>query len=39
MIMSKPEWLNMKHSLGFDFPNLPYYEVIMKTEVLLVQSL
>jgi len=26
MIMSKPEWLNMKHSLGFDFPNLPYYE-------------
>ena len=30
MIMSKPEWLSMKHSLGFDFPNLPYYEVIMK---------
>lgn len=28
MLMPKPEWLQYKHSLGFDFPNLPYYQVI-----------
>ena len=28
MIMPKPEWLQKKHSLGFDFPNLPYYQVL-----------
>ena len=27
MNMSKPDWLAYKTSLGFDFPNLPYYEV------------
>ena len=27
MVMPKPEWLEMKKSLGFDFPNLPYYQV------------
>ena len=27
MVMPKPEWLEMKQSLGFDFPNLPYYQV------------
>ena len=27
MIMPKPDWLKFKHSLGFDFPNLPYYQV------------
>ena len=27
MNMSKPDWLGYKTSLGFDFPNLPYYEV------------
>lgn len=27
MIMPKPEWLQHKHTLGFDFPNLPYYQV------------
>merc|ERR1712106_673417 len=26
MIMPKPEWLEYKKSLGFDFPNLPYYQ-------------
>jgi len=26
MNMSKPEWLQYKTGLGFDFPNLPYYE-------------
>jgi len=26
MIMPKPEWLQMKLTLGFDFPNLPYYQ-------------
>lgn len=26
MVMPKPEWLEMKKSLGFDFPNLPYYQ-------------
>jgi len=24
--MSKSDWLEYKHTLGFDFPNLPYYE-------------
>ena len=33
--MSKPEWLEMKHSLGFDFPNLPYYQ---EGELRLTQS-
>ena len=27
MQMSKPDWLPHKTSLGFDFPNLPYYQV------------
>ena len=27
MQMSKPDWLAYKTSLGFDFPNLPYYQV------------
>ena len=27
MIMPKPEWLEYKKSLGFDFPNLPCYQV------------
>jgi len=26
MQMSKPDWLAYKTSLGFDFPNLPYYQ-------------
>ena len=26
MIMPKPDWLEYKKSLGFDFPNLPYYQ-------------
>ena len=26
MNMSKPDWLSYKPSLGFDFPNLPYYQ-------------
>eukprot|EP00092_Neocalanus_flemingeri_P035433 GFUD01038554.1.p1 GENE.GFUD01038554.1~~GFUD01038554.1.p1 ORF type:complete len:232 (+),score=76.80 GFUD01038554.1:82-777(+) len=26
MIMAKPEWLEYKQTLGFDFPNLPYYQ-------------
>ncbi len=25
--MDKPAWLEYKHSLGYDFPNLPYYQV------------
>ena len=25
--MPKPKWLEMKLTLGFDFPNLPYYQV------------
>ena len=29
MIMPKPDWLEYKTSLGFDFPNLPYYQVIV----------
>ena len=33
--MSKPEWLEIKHSLGFDFPNLPYYQ---EGELRLTQS-
>ena len=33
--MPKPEWLEMKHSLGFDFPNLPYYQ---EGELRLTQS-
>jgi glutathione S-transferase len=24
--MTKPSWLEYKTSLGYDFPNLPYYE-------------
>ena len=28
MNMSKPSWLEYKGELGFDFPNLPYYQVI-----------
>ena len=28
MNMSKPSWLEYKGGLGFDFPNLPYYQVI-----------
>ena len=27
MLMGKPDWLAYKTSLGFDFPNLPYYQV------------
>ena len=27
MIMPKPDWLEYKTNLGFDFPNLPYYQV------------
>ena len=26
--MSKPSWLEYKGGLGFDFPNLPYYQVL-----------
>ena len=26
--MSKPSWLEYKQGLGFDFPNLPYYQVL-----------
>jgi len=26
MIMPKPDWLEYKKTLGFDFPNLPYYQ-------------
>ena len=26
--MSKPSWLEYKAGLGFDFPNLPYYQVV-----------
>ena len=33
--MPKPEWLEIKHSLGFDFPNLPYYQ---EGELRLTQS-
>jgi len=28
MNMSKPSWLEYKGGLGFDFPNLPYYQVM-----------
>ena len=28
MNMSKPSWLEYKGGLGFDFPNLPYYQVL-----------
>ena len=28
MVMPKPEWLEYKKSLDFDFPNLPYYQVL-----------
>ena len=28
MNMSKPSWLEYKQGLGFDFPNLPYYQVV-----------
>merc|ERR1712066_473146 len=35
MHMTKPDWLAYKTSLGFDFPNLPYYQ---EGELKLTQS-
>ena len=26
--MTKPEWMEYKPTLGFDFPNLPFYQVL-----------
>ena len=36
MRMSKPDWLAYKTSLGFDFPNLPYYQVNILLSCLLL---
>nr|QTW43616.1 GSTmu1a [Eurytemora affinis] len=36
IVMSKPDWLAHKTTLGFDFPNLPFYE---DEDVKITQSL
>ena len=25
--MSRPDWMKYKQTLGYDFPNLPFYQV------------
>ena len=31
--MSQPDWLAHKTTLGFDFPNLPFYEVNVSKKI------